>query len=180
MEGDLRQIGLSTDLIFLPNKVSPFICRNLDMFEVLRLLSEENTFIVQIWGIPGLGKSSLLKNVTVFLGERDIYKDGIVYIDFLHVMTFKEVLQIIAAYLKDVRGPEDYYDEDCEEEDEEIEEILKLKITNIGKKFLFSFDNIECLLEDNHSQFMRFICDIANSQSGVKILFTSSKFDAMI
>lgn len=52
--------------------------------------------------MPGLGKSSLLKNVTCFLGERDIYKDGVIYIDFLHVLTFKESVQIFNAYLKDV------------------------------------------------------------------------------
>lgn len=51
--------------------------------------------------MPGLGKSSLLKNVTCFLGDRDIYKDGVFYIDFLHVQTFKESLQILNAYLKE-------------------------------------------------------------------------------
>jgi hypothetical protein len=49
--------------------------------------------------MPGLGKSSLLKNVTCFLGERDIYKNGVFYIDFLHVTTFKEVVQILSLYL---------------------------------------------------------------------------------
>jgi len=69
------------------------------MFDVLRLLTVNN--VVQIYGMPGLGKSSLLKNVTCFLGERDIYKDGVVYIDFLHVLTFKDAIQIINAYIKD-------------------------------------------------------------------------------
>jgi len=82
------QVGEQTELIFLPNKVSPFVFRNKDMFDVLQLLSEEKTFIVQIWGMPGLGKSSLQKNVTCFLAERDYYKDGVVYIDFMHVTTF--------------------------------------------------------------------------------------------
>jgi ABC-type cobalamin/Fe3+-siderophores transport system ATPase subunit len=57
--------------MYLPNKVTPFICRNHDMFDVLRLISQNK--IVQIFGLPGFGKSSLLKNVTCFLGERDIY-----------------------------------------------------------------------------------------------------------
>jgi hypothetical protein len=50
--------------------------------------------------MPGLGKSSLLKNVTCFLGERDIYRDGVLYIDYYHVKTFNEAIEITTAYLK--------------------------------------------------------------------------------
>jgi ABC-type transport system involved in cytochrome c biogenesis ATPase subunit len=84
--------------MFLPNKVSPFIFRNRDMFDVLQSILQSN--IVQIFGLPGFGKSSLLKNVTCFLGERDIYKSGVLYIDFIHVETFREALQIIHTYLR--------------------------------------------------------------------------------
>jgi putative protein kinase ArgK-like GTPase of G3E family len=74
----------------LPNKVSPFLSRDKDMFDMLKLLTTNHW--VQIFGMPGLGKSSLLKNVTCFLGERNIYKDGVLYIDFLHVKTYKEAI----------------------------------------------------------------------------------------
>lgn len=50
--------------------------------------------------MPGLGKSSLLKNVTCYLGERNIYSEGILYLDFLHVLTFKEVVETIYIYLR--------------------------------------------------------------------------------
>jgi len=60
------------------------------MFEVLKLLAENS--IIQIYGMPGLGKSCLLKNVTCFLGERDIYKDGVLYIDFYQVSTLEDAL----------------------------------------------------------------------------------------
>ena len=68
------------------------------MFDVLKLLKEYN--IVQIFGLPGLGKSSLLKNVTCFLGERDIYKAGVLYIDFLNCKEFQDSIQIIRAYIE--------------------------------------------------------------------------------
>lgn len=75
------------------------MARNSDMLDVLKLLTQND--IIQIFGMPGLGKSSLLKNVTCFLGERDIYKDGILYIDFLHVTTFNEAIQIMKQYFED-------------------------------------------------------------------------------
>jgi hypothetical protein len=96
--GFMRRIGLDNDVFVLPNRVTPFVSRNQDMFDTLNLLTEKN--IVQIFGMPGLGKSSLLKNVTCFLGERDIYRDGVLYIDFYHVCTFKEAIEIINAYLR--------------------------------------------------------------------------------
>ena len=75
------------------------MARNSDMLDVLKLLTQND--IIQIFGMPGLGKSSLLKNVTCYLGERDIYKDGILYIDFLHVTTFNEAIQIMKQYFED-------------------------------------------------------------------------------
>ena len=67
------------------------------MLETLKSLHENN--IVQVYGMPGLGKSSLLKNATCFLGERHIFPDGIVYIDVNHVNKFLDLIQIINKYL---------------------------------------------------------------------------------
>ena len=82
----MRRMDEVSELIYFPNKVRPFLFRNRDMFDVLKLLTEKQ--IVQIYGLPGLGKSSLLKNVTVFLGERNYYKDGLMYVDLRHITTF--------------------------------------------------------------------------------------------
>jgi len=125
ISGEMRQIGIERNLMQLPNKVSPFLSRNQDMFEVLSLLSSNN--IVQIYGMPGLGKSALLKNVTCYLAERDIYKDGVIYIDFLHVLTFKETIQIFNVYLKDVEDDQFYQSFNQDEFSMEIER-LKLRI----------------------------------------------------
>ena len=78
--GQLCYKGLTPKILKLPRKVTPFISRNGDMFDVIRLLEEEN--IVQVFGMPGLGKSSLLKNVSNFIGERNLYYDGVLYINF--------------------------------------------------------------------------------------------------
>jgi len=117
------------------------------MFEVLSLLSSNN--IVQIYGMPGLGKSSLLKNVTCYLGERDIYKGGVIYIDFLHVLTFKETIQIFNLYLKDIEEDQFYQSFNQDEFSMELER-LKMKISSFGKRFLFSLDNIDHLVGENH------------------------------
>ena len=91
------------DILILPNKVTPFLFRNNDMVEILKNLHEY--YIVQIYGMPGLGKSSLLKNSTCFLGERLIFPEGIIYIDFNNVKKYKDMIQIISKYL--VRGEDE-------------------------------------------------------------------------
>mmetsp|Transcript_10048 Transcript_10048/g.15308 ORF Transcript_10048/g.15308 Transcript_10048/m.15308 type:complete len:245 (+) Transcript_10048:4484-5218(+) len=167
-QGILKQVGIESKYLFLPNKVSPFVSRNLDMFEVLKLLTEKN--IVQIYGLPGLGKSCLLKNVTCFLGERDIYRDGVIYIDFHQVPTFEEAIEVMNAYLKE--DDENYQSFNQEEIINEVE-LLKNKLSRF-RKFLLAIDNIDHLQKDNHEQFLQFLFGI--STPSLKIMFTSSKF----
>lgn len=133
--------------------------------------------------MPGLGKSSLLKNCTCYLSERDIYKDGIIYIDFMHVSSFPEIIQIFNAYLKDanlaecIEPQDEPLDSDQDSDDEDYQEnMLKLKISSFQKKILFALDNIEHLIGTHHTKLLQFIGDIA--EKNVKVLFSSSKYDA--
>jgi len=89
-DGFINRMDQFSILNNFPTKVRPFLFRNKDMFEVLKLLTQHR--IVQIYGMPGMGKSSLLKNVSCYIGERNHYKDGLVYIDFTNVTTCKEAL----------------------------------------------------------------------------------------
>lgn len=50
------------------------------MLEVIQILNECN--LVQIFGMPGLGKSSLIKNASNYIGERNLYRDGLIYMNF--------------------------------------------------------------------------------------------------
>jgi predicted ATP-dependent serine protease len=56
------------------------------MFDVIKMLQENN--IVQVFGLPGLGKSSLLMNVSNYIGERNFYREGVLYINFHQIKTF--------------------------------------------------------------------------------------------
>ena len=162
----------------MPNKVSPFLSRNQDMFECLKMLSEDKNKVIQVFGLPGLGKSALLKNVTCFLGERDHYKDGVVYIDFLHVQTFQEAIQIMAAYLKDIEEQEQFYQSFGDQEVDMLqsfEERLKDKISRHAlKRMLFSLDYIDHMNDSNMEKFLDFISAISSKE--VKVIFTSSKW----
>ena len=55
--------------------------------------------VVQVVGMPGLGKSSIVRNTTNFLWERGLYKSGILYINLSKVKTVKEVSNLIKHYI---------------------------------------------------------------------------------
>ena len=57
------------------------MARNSDMFDIMRLLRLDGTRVIQVFGFPGLGKSSLVRNITNYIAERDLYPDGILYLN---------------------------------------------------------------------------------------------------
>jgi ABC-type phosphate/phosphonate transport system ATPase subunit len=59
------------------------LTRNKDMYDVISLLKE--TSIVQIFGIPGVGKSTLARNLATYIGERNIYREGVCFINVNNV-----------------------------------------------------------------------------------------------
>ena len=145
------------------------------MFDMLTRLTNNNW--VQIFGMPGLGKSSLLKNVTCFLGERNIYKDGVLYIDFLHVITYKEAIQIISTYL--IEEDDAFYQSlgaNGPDEFQEGVERLQTKIRLLKNKFLISLDNVDHLTKESYTEFFKFMGEIASPT--VKVVFTSAKYSS--
>jgi hypothetical protein len=64
--------------------------------------------VVQVYAmIPGTGKSSLLRNLTNHIFERNLYKNGVLYFN-LHKVTraqeaFEQVLQYLVGTLKQMR-----------------------------------------------------------------------------
>jgi hypothetical protein len=55
--------------------------------------------------MPGLGKSSLLKNVSNYIGERNLFRDGLIYMNFQTIKTFQEALAFIMQNLEDNIDP---------------------------------------------------------------------------
>jgi nucleoside-triphosphatase THEP1 len=48
--------------------------------------------VVQIFGIPGIGKSTLMRMITNYLAERNSYKGGIVYINMRSVDNIQDAI----------------------------------------------------------------------------------------
>lgn len=145
------------------------------MFDVLKLLTAYK--IVQIFGLPGLGKSSLLKNVCVYLGERNFFKDGLVYIDLNQITTMKEALEIVNMYLTDHDEELEQFQKSFVSEKQKIDNEKQMIKFVLGpmKSFLIAFDNIDHLMKNEFTSFLNFMKELSQ-KTKVKFLFTSSRF----
>jgi len=54
------------------------MCREIEMYEITKLLNISR--VVTISGPPGIGKTSISRNLANYYKERRMFKDGIIYI----------------------------------------------------------------------------------------------------
>ena len=60
-----------------PAKVDNFIGRQKEMFEVVHNVM--NNRLVNIIGLPGIGKTALCKNAVQYIADRKLFKQGILF-----------------------------------------------------------------------------------------------------
>ena len=61
-----------------PSNVEGFIGRQQEMYEIINLL--ESHRLVSILGPPGIGKTSLSRNLANYLKDRRKFSDGIIFV----------------------------------------------------------------------------------------------------
>lgn len=62
----------------IPSNVDCFIGRQQDMYEIINLLDFHR--LVSILGPPGIGKTSISRNLANYLKDRKKFSDGIIYV----------------------------------------------------------------------------------------------------
>lgn len=62
----------------IPAKVENFMGRQDEMYDIISHL--ESHRLITITGVPGIGKTSIAKNIANFLKDRMIFEDGILYL----------------------------------------------------------------------------------------------------
>jgi polynucleotide 5'-kinase involved in rRNA processing len=79
-EGKVKVVGKVPKVVKVPARVNPFVGRRLDMMCLLEIIHKEGVQVVQVYGmIPGVGKSTLVRNITNHLYDRNLFKGGILY-----------------------------------------------------------------------------------------------------
>jgi len=76
--GQIEEVTTPLKFPFEVAKVDDFVGRQEDMHKRAMLLL--NNRLVTVRGLPGIGKTSICKRLGLFVSEREIFKDGIIYI----------------------------------------------------------------------------------------------------
>ena len=67
--------------------------------------------VIKIYGFPGVGKSEILYRIIQYFGDRNIFKDGILYVDFKGVRTSEEATHVLHIWLKSAFHQQEYQDQ---------------------------------------------------------------------
>jgi ABC-type multidrug transport system fused ATPase/permease subunit len=85
---------------FIPSRVENFIPRPKDLHEILKLINNKNRFISVI-GNSGIGKSTLIRELVRFIHFRNIFKDGVIYLDIRSCEKMLKIFEVFTIELFD-------------------------------------------------------------------------------
>ena len=183
-EGKLSSMDKIPIFDSIPSNVEGFIGRQQEMFEIIDLLEESR--LVSILGPPGIGKTSISRNLGNYLRDRKKFTDGFIYVALRGCETAHMFLARLTVILQYSCSSEDYQrfglnkrDSEIEEAAVNIEQDLKYRgfIINMLKEreVLIILDNTEDPLEYDNARFISELNSILENCRKVKFLVTSRK-----
>ncbi|CAI2383959.1 unnamed protein product [Moneuplotes crassus] len=187
-DGNLTKIGKMPLFDSVPSIVENFRGRQQEMCEVISILRKNR--LVNVLGPPGIGKTSLSRNLCNHLKDRNRFQDGIIYLGLrgcesaqMFVTRLSLSIQASATQKEDnVLSLEKYTtfntSEDSQARNKENEEMIKAIIIKIlrNREVLIVLDNCEDPLEDDCDRFVSQIDHLLYECPRVKILLTSRKY----
>lgn len=186
--GALTNIDYKPVFDSVPSNVECFIGRQQDMYEAINLLDYHR--LVSILGPPGIGKTSLARNLANYLKDRKKYNDGIIYVALRGWESAQMFLTRLWLLIRTAWSIEDYKKYGLEE----IEKKSNVKNNQVGidkddeskyrswilhmlreKEVLLVLDNAEDPLEDDTTNFVNELDFIIDNCPKIKFLVTTRK-----
>ena len=153
--------GLLVPVSCIPDKIPHFVGRQKECEAVLDHLTNKDTRLVDIWGPPGFGKTSLAINVAHHLREMKIP----VYFTSLRGMKSKD--EIVSKLLRIFTDAKQALPSHW----------LIQRFQQLEKTFILILDNADDILESGDTElkedFLRFTEEVLAHCSNIKLLFTT-------
>lgn len=155
----------------LPALVENFVGRQIECKTIIEMIHSNR--YVSVEGIPGIGKSAVVKHICNMLYDRHVFKDGILYVTLRDCASleglFKKVYFSIKAFKFDSKGSTYRKGSKNFESNDLYWEIIKL-LKDLT--LLIVFDNCRDIIAKDQTAFREFIQDMLEKLPRAKILIT--------
>lgn len=98
-EGELESLDVKPRFNELPAKVDNYIGRQIEIHDVVRNIYQHR--LVNILGLPGIGKTSLSKNSVHYISERKLFKAGIIFVPTKGFINCELFLKQLTNFIKE-------------------------------------------------------------------------------
>jgi len=168
---------------FVPNRLEGLMFREREMYNITKTLL--NSRVVSILGPPGIGKTSISRNLANFYKERTLFRDGIIYVKLRGCTSSQMFLTQLSLSIKAAAG--DIKQDNLENEDSLLEPQMKKNYSSIedkkgetldilkNKQVLLVLDNCEDPIDNDHERFVYELEKVLGYCGKVKVLLTSRK-----
>ena len=183
-EGNLTWMNQTPIYDIVPSKVEGFVGRQREIYDIIDLLDQNR--LVSILGPPGIGKTSISRNLANYVKDRRKFNDGIIYIALRGVETVHMFLTRLALLVMSKLPSDKASKLEISVSESDMEEIVdtvdqdlvyqKFIIDSLkDKEVLIILDNAEDLLVNWNQRFIEEINTILENCIGIKSLATSRK-----
>ena len=166
-EPKFRDLTHTSNFNKIPSRVEHFLGRHLETHEVINLI--RNQRFVTINGVPGIGKTSLAKEVVNYVIQRNMFHDGIINLS-LHSC---ESIEAVVSFLDSSLG---YLSKSVNTNKESKGNLITQVCENLKEKcgeVLLVFDDADQVLNNDRGSFRELVEIILLTCSKIKILITS-------
>ena len=140
----------------MPSKLEIFIGRSSECQKLVEALNDSR--VVTLSGISGIGKSAVIKEVSHYLYARNFMKDGILYFSLVDCHSVESLFNKFVLFIKDTL--KDSEDEEIANKAEIINSFEGCLRLVKDKEILLIFDNWDWILKEDNNNFLRIIEEI--------------------
>lgn len=172
-QGKIEVLDTKPKFNEFPTAVENLIGRQIEIFEVIHALT--NHRLVNIIGLPGIGKTALAKNAVNYIAQRKLFKHGII---FFSLKGYKQTDVFIKKLVSGVVANSLDFDKEGAKQFVKADSAVMIKMMiayfkENDEQLLVVFDNAEEILYHDKKGFKDLVTELIHNCTQITFLITS-------